>query len=66
MTLKPLSLIFKRLRSKAFSPVCLSRFLYFLPLIPNTTQSLAGGNEGELFKTFVHPRLDPPLVEGGG
>jgi hypothetical protein len=46
--LKPLSLIFKRLRSKAFSPVCLSRFLYFLPLIPNTTQSLAGGNKGIL------------------
>jgi hypothetical protein len=40
LALKFLSLMVQRLRSKAFSPVCLSRFLEFLPLIPITTQPL--------------------------
>jgi hypothetical protein len=35
MALKSLRLMVQRLRSKAFSPVCLSRFLEFLPLIPH-------------------------------
>jgi len=39
MALKSLSLMVERLRSKAFSPVCLSRFFEFLTLIPITTQS---------------------------
>jgi hypothetical protein len=42
MFLKSLSLIFERLRSKTFSPVCLSRFLEFLSLIRITTQSFRG------------------------
>jgi hypothetical protein len=42
MALKFLSLMVQRFRPKAFSPVCLSRFLEFLPLIPITTQSLEG------------------------
>jgi len=37
--LKSLSLMVERLRSKAFSPVCLSRFLEFLTFIPITTRS---------------------------
>jgi hypothetical protein len=37
--LKPLSFTVKRWRSKILSLVCLSRFLEFLALIPNTTQS---------------------------
>jgi len=35
-------LIVERLRPKAFSPVCLYRFLEYLPLFPITTQPLKG------------------------
>jgi hypothetical protein len=38
MVLKPLNLIVQRLRSKAFSPVCLFRFSEFLPLVPVVIQ----------------------------
>jgi hypothetical protein len=47
MDLKSLSLMVQRLGSKAFSQVCLSRFLEFLPLFPITTQSLEGEGMGE-------------------
>jgi hypothetical protein len=47
MALKSPSLMVQRLRSKAFSPVCLSRFLEFLPLIPITTQPLREEGKGE-------------------
>jgi hypothetical protein len=50
MALKFLSLMVQRLRSKAFSPVCLSRFLESLPLIPITTQSLEGEERVRGFK----------------
>ncbi len=50
MALKFLSLMVQRLRSKAFSLVCLSRFLEFLPLIPITTQSLEGEERVGEFK----------------
>ena len=42
MTLKSSVLIVERLRSKAFSPVCLSRYLESQPLILLTTQSPRG------------------------
>jgi hypothetical protein len=47
MALKSPSLMVQGLRSKAFSPVCLSRFLEFLSLIPNTTQPHGGEGKGE-------------------
>ncbi len=51
MMLHPLGLTVKRLRSKAFSPVCLSRFLEFLPFTQITTQSPGGeGNVRCLYR----------------
>jgi hypothetical protein len=45
--LNPQNFIVKRLRSKAFSPVCLSRFSELHPLSPIATQSLEGEGRWE-------------------